>query len=187
MAKLHRANAFGVQDQAHFKYQSYHTRLQPDTPFEVLFDPVFWAHSRERLEVDDVIRVKAYDNSFDVFLTVLKKLDGGVQMRFLYGYLGPNADPNMIPDAAEERCVPLDAEGMPVVRVNFVPATKWRVIGIDNQEIIRNLETEDEAVAYRDKYLADLRMRLPTQEEAEAAKAAGDAADEARAARLKKK
>jgi hypothetical protein len=187
MAKHHRAGAFGVQDQSHFKYQSYFTRLQPDTPFECLFDPVFWAHSRERLEVNDIIRAQAYDGSFDVFITVAKKFDGGVQMRYLYGDLGPNVNPAELTGLVEERCVPLDAEGNPVVRVDFVPATKWRVIGLDNKEVIRNLESEAEAIVYRDKYLAEMHMRLPTSEESQAGKEAGDAADAARAARTKKK
>lgn len=179
--KYHRASAFGVQDQTHFKFNSYHTRLEPHVPFQAIFDPVFWVHARERLKKDDMIRVQAYDDSFDVWITVSKVLDGGIQMRYMYGDSGAVTDPQGAADEVRigeltERCVPLDAEGNPVPRVQFTPVTKWRVIGLDNKEVVRDLETEAEAVERLGQYLVDLHLRYPTIEESDAAREAGEAA-----------
>lgn len=177
--KYHRASAFGVQDQTHFKFNSYHTRLEPNVPFKAIFDPIFWVHARERLKKGDIIRVQAYDDSFDVWVTVGRVLDGGIEMSLMPRM--PVADPQGAAEGVHigeltERCVPLDAEGNPVPRVQFTPVTKWRVIGLDNKEVVRDLETEAEAVERLGQYLADLHLRYPTIEESDAAREAGEAA-----------
>jgi hypothetical protein len=65
------------------------------------------------------------------------------------------------------------------VRVDYTETTKWRVIGLDNEPIVANLDTEDEAAKKRDEYLAALRMRLPTEQEfADAAQAREEKAAE---------
>ena len=39
-------------------------RLPPETPYEEMFKPEFWAHNAKRIKKDDIIEVRSDDGSF---------------------------------------------------------------------------------------------------------------------------
>lgn len=178
MTKTCHPNAFNTQDQSHYVHQTYTIIMEAGVTFDDLFAPGFWVHGRTKLRQRDLVRCVAQDGSFDVTLTVVAAPAGGVVMRFLSGDPGSNIDDPLVAAAEARRAgtqirpVPLDAEGNPVVRVQFLPATKWRVLGIDGKEVDRNFATQHDAEQRMNAYLREIHMRLPTAEELQAAKAA---------------
>ena len=61
--------------------------------------------------------------------------------------------------------VPIGADGRPVVFIEHLPKTKWRVIGLNRTEVKRDIATKEAAEVEMAMYLSDIRMRLPTPEE----------------------
>jgi hypothetical protein len=146
-----------LQDYAHKRY---FVQLKPGDSYADLFIPTFWAYHRGRLDSNDLIRVRAHDGSFDVSLTVAEvKTDGVVMQRWP---IEPQA--SVIQSAAEigsvERVVPFGPDGDPVVRVEFLPATKWRVLGLKG-EVSSGHKDEATAIKARDDYLNGIRYVLP--------------------------
>jgi hypothetical protein len=176
--KVMRPSAFQPQSRIDFVYASYVEQLEPGVEFSDLFNPVFWIHVRGRLRQRDIIRLIAHDNSFDVFLTVQALPAGGAVMRFLSGDPGPKVgDPfKFIQELREARAIPtiapMDPAGKPLVRVQFIPATQWRLLGIDGSEVKKDMATREEAEEAMGVYLKDINMRLPTEEESAAYAAA---------------
>jgi hypothetical protein len=171
MEKAMRPAAMAPQSQFQFKFQQYFERLDPGVEFADLFDPTFWIHVRRKLNQFDIVRVVAYDNSFDVHLTVQSMPGGGVVMRFLYGDPGPKVDDpfKFIRELRESRAtpsiVPMDPAGTPLVKIQYIPATKWRLLGLDGGEVQKDMETREDAEKVMGEYLAEINMRLPTDEE----------------------
>jgi hypothetical protein len=66
----------------------------------------------------------------------------------------------------------MDPAGKPLVRVQFIPATQWRLLGIDGSEVKKDMATREEAEEAMGVYLKDINMRLPTEEESAAYAAA---------------
>ena len=156
----------GDYSQTHARYT---IRLPKDHAFEDLFNPRYWAQlqKQNRLRVTDLVRVIAHDGSFDCELTVLSMVPGAVNMG-VYPKLPANAA-----DFTKPRPIvvgPMDHLGKPVIRVEQA-GTRFRVIGLDNQEISAH-PTEPEAEGALAAYLAQVRMRAPTIEESEAHAAA---------------
>lgn len=177
MTDHHRPSAFGPQDQAHFRYSDYFTRLEPDVGFAQIFDPGFWLHAKEKLKVDDIVRIQAHDREFDITVTVQAVVAGGIIMRFLTGDPGSNIDDPFRAIAEirnrniEPKVVPLNKDGEPIIRFEFIPTTKWRILGLNGAEVARDIQTKPEAELKYQAYLKEINMRLPTAEEVEAHKA----------------
>lgn len=156
-----------------FSISSYFEVLPPGIHFEDLFQPQFWFHHQERFRKFDEVRVRSSDGSFDVRLTVAKVVPGGVRMEYLGGRAPAGLESfKEIEDAAKSlsqdlRLAPMDKQGAPIPRTEYLDATKWRVIGVDNNEVRRGFESKAEAQAYLASYLDDLNMRLPSDEEGE--------------------
>ena len=174
MVEFHSPHAFNPSDQTSFKYSEYFRRLEPGVTFEQIFQPAFWLHVKGKLRQDDVIRLQAYDRSFDVLVTVRAVVAGGVIMRFLSGDPGPNIEDPFRAVAEirnknlEPQIAPLNAQGESLVRFEFIPTTKWRVLGLNGAEVKRNIETREEAELHLSAYLKEINMRLPTEEESKA-------------------
>lgn len=154
-----------LQDYAHRRY---FVQLKPNDTYADLFVPTFWAYHKGKLEKNDLIRVRAENGSFDVTVTVVDvKVDGIVMQRWP---IEPPAE--ALVQAAEigkaERVVPFGSDGRPKVRIDHLPATKWRVIGL-HSEVSQGHETEAAAIKAMQGYLEGIRYVMPSaQAQAEA-------------------
>jgi hypothetical protein len=145
--------------------------------FADIFPSTFWTHHANTLIVNDIIRVRRRDGAWDVEIAVTGKAENGA-VRVDPWPIYPaetvaeqaSAQPTGIVDL-QLQMVPIHTDGEPRARTQYLPATKWRVMGWDGQEVSRDHETEAKARESLMKYLADLRMRMPTAEELAAARA----------------
>jgi hypothetical protein len=160
---------------AGYYHSSWIVTIPPGHAFGELFSPAYWSH-HHKLRQNDLVRVIASDGSFDVTLTVRAKPAGGAVMelwpKFPKGW-GSQAEAEAAADAEAARpdVVPILLNGKTAVRVDYTEATKWRVISLNGEPLISGLGSEAEATAHMGKYLASLKLRLPTEEEfAQAAK-----------------
>jgi hypothetical protein len=177
-----------LQQTQDFAHDRYFVKLRPTDTFADLFLPTFWSYHRNRLKQFDIVRVVAHDHSFDVDLTVASvNVTGAVmKVRPLFGdAVGVDALAAAIKQAAEAKLttVPFASDGKPEVRIEFLPATQWRVVGLRGFEVARDLKSEAEAGKAMSKYLTDSHLEMPTAEAIEAAAdAAKSEADKAKAA-----
>ena len=157
-----------LQDYAHSRY---FVKLSPGDTYADLFVPTFWAYHRGKLSAGDgtnrtgpdLIRVRAHDGSFDVALTVVEvKTDGVVMQRWP---VEPSAEAQA--QATEigkiERVVPFGSDGKPVVRIGYLEATKWRVIGL-HSEVSSGHKDEASALRAMADYLKGIRYVMPSAE-----------------------
>jgi hypothetical protein len=174
-----------------FVHDRYCVLLPAGYVFADLFVPTFWAHHASRLKVHDMVRVVSQNiaspDAFDVDLTVAKKLDDGLVMKVRPLFMGLSSEAALsealkVSEDVRLKTVPFDDVGRPVARVEYLPATKWRALGL-NGVIASGLENEADAQRALTKYLADAKMAMPTADEITAAEVAAKAkADAARAA-----
>ena len=174
-------------------FSLYFAKLDPSITFGDLFVPQFWAH-HQRIPLHAMVRCVAEDGSFDVMLTVESKPKGGLMMAMWPKYPGQTepAEASIARKLAMDsapRIVPFDRAGKPKVKVEFTKATGWRLLGIDGHEVQRNFINETAARDGMSKYLAELNLSMPTDEDVAAAeakaKADADAVEERRVAKLK--
>jgi len=145
--------------------------------FADLFASTFWHHHQNTLLPNDVIRVRRRDGAYDCEITVTGKAENGA-VRVEPWPLYPSdkavdqasAQPTGMVDLPLQ-VVPVHSDGEPRARCQYLPATRWRVLGWDGHEVSRDHETEAKARESLTKYLSDLRMRMPTAEELAAARA----------------
>jgi hypothetical protein len=159
-------SARALNETADYVYTRYCVEIPPSMKIEDLFIPITWAHVRNQLAKHDIVRVIAEDGSFDIDLTVREVEVGGVHMTprpHIGGLSGGDALSELTTIAAEATpaTVPIGADGMPVVRVEWLPATKWRVLGISGGEVSRDHKTESEAIQAMHKYLASAGLQMP--------------------------
>src|SRR5262249_35059581 len=57
--------------------------------------------------------------------------------------------------------VNLNHDGKAIPRIEFLPATDWRVIGNDNEIVAKGIKSKREADNRLEKHLYDLKLRLP--------------------------
>jgi hypothetical protein len=155
----------------------YSTVLDSGVAFEDLFVPSFWKHhaSGTRALVEgDIVRVRAPDGAFDVFVTVEKLVPGGITVSLMSGrvpreYKGFHQDEIreiFAKDESEFDVVKMDHEGKPVVRVEWMERLQtYRVVGNDNDVIEADIKAKSKADDRLDKYLRDLRLRMPSTAE----------------------
>jgi hypothetical protein len=177
------------------QYNHWIAMIPPGHAFGEMFSAAYWAHVAARLRLFDVVRAVARDGSFDVNLTVRGRPAGGAIMelwpKFPKGFGSQaEAEATAEAEAARPQVVPILPNGRAAVRVDFTEATKYRVISINGEPLQSGIATEAEANAIMARYLAELRLRLPTEAElAEAAEkrqtkqAERDAADAKRKAK----
>lgn len=158
---------------ADYSYAAYFVDLPPGFEFEDLFTPGFWSH-HNKLREKDLIRVRHHEGKFDLHLTVLRKPVGGavvdVWPRYPEGTTAEAAK-EAAAQAAKARpsIVPILPNGKAAVRVDHVPAQKWRVIALDQSVLAHGFDTREAAEIERDKYLASMGMTLPPQDALDAA------------------
>jgi hypothetical protein len=155
---------------ADYKFDRRFAILPPNVTFEDLFQPTLWAHYANKWHKHDIVRVVAEDGSYDVDLTVEDVQVGGIKMRVRPFYKAAAGDAAVAAaaKAADENrlaVVPVDKAGNPVVRVEFLPATQWRVIGL-NGEISRDHKTEAAAKKAMAEYLKKNGLTMPERKDA---------------------
>ena len=150
--------ATAMKKLADYEFQRYFAIVPPGTAFEDLFTPTFWAHHVKKLRTHDIIRVRAEDGSFDFSVTVIATPQGGVNVEPWPKY--PNSasavEAAKIAADAKPKALPVRADGKPKARVEYLPATKWRAIGVDGSEIGRDYPSKAAAEAALAKYLKTL-------------------------------
>lgn len=180
------ATALAHPEFAGVTHAQYFVRLPAGHVFEDLFAPRYWAHFYRRLRVNDLVRVKANDDSFDFLLSVRSVAQGGIDVeiwpKFPAGS-GAEAAAAAGKEASvmRQNVVPV-VRGQVGVRIESV-GSRYRVIGLD-QTSVSDHGSEREATLARDLYLDKLRLRLPTPEELSAGLAAYDTAETERMAKI---
>jgi hypothetical protein len=152
--------------------QTYATYLEmlPETiEYDQIFYPTFWRHHK-KLRPYTMIRLRRVDGAFDVFVTVRTSVAGGLVVEFHSGRPPRGVDPYALEsevhaEAAKLKVAPIGRDGKPVIKVEFLPKIKWRVLGLGSEEIQRNIETRDQAEIAMADYLRAISMRNPTDEE----------------------
>lgn len=144
-----------------------------------LFRPAFWAHhvtGPHALRAGDLINVRDRNGAYDVFLRVTAVPKGGAVVEFVFGREPEGAAAVVAGDTAadaatEARTVPFLPDGRPAIRTEHTRATKWRVIALDGSEHSSGYDTDAIAREAMLKYVGELKMIYPSDEEV-AAKAA---------------
>lgn len=172
-----------------YKTNWYAVKLPPAMAYEDLFRASFWKHHQTRLNPMDIVRVRAEDGSFDVMLTVAGKADNGELTMEIWPSFPKHMSAEKIAatnqarvesDALKPTKVPLSkADGMPMVRIEYLEATKWRLRGFDGQEVSRNHPNETEARKAMAEYMKRMGFEMPSDEEIAAGIAEAKAALEA--------
>lgn len=168
-------------------YASFFEMLPETVEYEEIFYPTFWMHHK-KVRPYTIIRVRRADHAFDVFVTVRTPVAGGLVVEFHSGRPPRGVDPYAVEseihaEAAKLKVAPIGRDGKPVVKIEFLPKIKWRVLGLGSEEIARNIETRDQAEITMADYLRSISMRNPTDEEllAESKRRASAAAQKASA------
>lgn len=160
---------------ADFQRRSFDIHLPPDVTYADLLVPSFWAHHARKLSKFDIVRVIAHDHSFDLDLTVVTSLPGGLVMKprplFFDATAMAALEASGLATESRLTAVPLDRDGTPIARVDFTPATKWRVINISGGEVKRDMATEAEAQLVFAKYLTETGLVLPPKDTVDVAMA----------------
>ena len=177
MAKHLRHSAFqnSAANISGLEWQVYSTVLEETDSFDDVFQPSFWRHhsaGTHTLNENDLVRVIAHDGSFDFLVTVREVIPGGLVVSFYTGrvphaYHGMHADDIrdvFLKNEAEFDLVKLDNAGRPIPRVEQL-ATGWRVVGNDSEVVEHSIRSKSQAEHKFDRYLRDLKLRLPTPAE----------------------
>lgn len=155
----------------------YSTVLDANASFDDLFVPAFWKHhasGTHALIEGDLVRVRASDRSFDVDMAVERVVPGGLEVSLRGGrvpieFKGMHSDEIreiFAKDESEFDVTGMDHDGKPVPRVEWMERLQvYRVIGNDNDVIETDIKAKRKADDRLDKYLRELRLRLPTQDE----------------------
>lgn len=150
---------------AEYAFTEYACMLPPGFGLDDLFHPVTWSLHSKKFNVGDRVRVRTNDGSIDIMVVVDAVTVGGVHVSEwpkFNGVTGGAALAEVAKIAKEKTIsiVPLDTDGMPKVRVQHLPATDWRVLGL-NGEIARGMKTEAEALAKMHEYLNQAGLKMP--------------------------
>jgi hypothetical protein len=176
---------------AGYKYQDWFGIVEPDLSIEDIYNPQFWAHYKGKFGKYDRIRLRARDGSFDMEVTVISVADNGdFAIENWPKYRGGDdlthreaaRRARAAAEAVRPRTVPLDANGDPRVKIEFIEAAGWRLRGIDGLEVSREHPNETAARAAMEEYLAFMKVEMPSDEAIAARKAEIAAEREAQAA-----
>lgn len=155
MSLKHLAAKQHFQHSGEFNSRSWTEMMPEEVEYQDLFREDFWVHHAARLRLRDLVRAWHVSGAFDVMLVVEAKVSGGLRMREWPVW---PADEAM--EAAETvRKAPIvqrEVGGRLVPCVEHTKATKWRVIGLDGNEIIRDIQTKAEAIAAMHRHYGEI-------------------------------
>lgn len=144
------------QHQTEFVTQNWTALDLPESiEYADLFDPVFWRHHAMKFKPGNLMRVRRVDGAWDVQLNVVAQVQGGLQVEEWPKW--PDEAQQEAAKAEQGKAIEVtEINGRPVPRVEHTPATKWRVIGLDGNEVSRGHATKDEAHAALKRYAATI-------------------------------
>lgn len=147
---------------AAYEHSEYFCTLPANFDIADLFNPISWAHHVHKLNEGDIVRIRTIDGRSDFKVVVDTVTPGGVNVSPWPRVNGASALPELDELAAEKRLtvVPIAPDGEPVVRIQHLPATGWRVMGI-NGEVSRNHRSETEARHKMAEYLELAGLKMP--------------------------
>jgi hypothetical protein len=137
--------------------------------YQNIFHPDFWRH-HSGVKPNSLIRVRHALGKFDVVVNVVHKVGNGLLVEFHHGRPPRGVDPYKVQDEARAEALrvqmaPIAADGKPVCRTQFLPKTRFRVLGLGGAEVARDLNTQVEAETVLANYLSGLNLRNPTEDE----------------------
>ena len=135
-----------LQQPAEYNFRCWGPVILPEGfVYEDIFNDAFWMHHASgRIAVNDLIRLIAYDNSFDLNVTVVDKFKGGLRVEAWPKLPAVSA----LAAVDAKRGEPLEiriVDGQELPRVEHTRATKWRVIGYDGNELSRGHDSKASA------------------------------------------
>jgi hypothetical protein len=151
-----------IRQTADFHYRTYFVELPDGFAYADLFVPTFWGHHK-RLVQNDIVRVRAQDGSFDVMLTVVTRAQGGIVMETWPKFPSADQTAALAAGSDQDTDAPRIVNGKPVPRVDHTRATKWRVIGLDNQPHSEGYPTKGEAEKAMVAYMKSLGLDIDTE------------------------
>lgn len=148
------ARRFFVQSGEH-NNRTWTEMMPEEVEYADLFREEFWMHHTSKVRVRDLVRVWHVSGAFDVMLVVETKVQGGLKMR--EWPVWPSEA--VMSEAESARTAPIvqrEVGGRLVPCVDYTKATKWRVIGLDGNEVVRDLLTKAEALAAMHRHYGEL-------------------------------
>ncbi len=144
--------------------------LSEDVRYQDVFNPMFWQHHVATIQPNTLVRLRHSLGEFDVVVNVVHRVANGLLVEFFSGRPPRGIDPYKVESEARAEALrvvvgPIAADGKPVCRVQFLPKTDFRVLGLGGAEIQRGIKTHKEAEVVLANYLAGLNMRNPTDDE----------------------
>jgi hypothetical protein len=154
--------ADALSARGHFGHTSeYTTRNWADTQiptsveYSDLFRPEFWKHHATKFKPTDLIRIRRVDGAWDLMLVVVAAQKGGLLVEEWPKW--PKEAETAAAEIEKATAIqPRELNGRMVPRVEHTPRTKWRVIGLDGNEISRSHETKEAADEALRVYAASL-------------------------------
>jgi acid stress-induced BolA-like protein IbaG/YrbA len=166
---IKKINASWMAQTSEFVRRHYTIRLPRGWTLKDVLEPTTWAAAAQenKLQIDDIVRVRADDRHFDMEFVVVSVTQGAVTLQRW----------PIIPDELEammgERImhvVPVGFDGRPRARVeeqeSLNGTSRWRVIALNGEEISGH-GSRKEAEGALEAYLDKVGYRMPTPEEAE--------------------
>lgn len=147
------------QHTAEYNLRQWAEAMPEGVEYADLFREDFWSHHASKLRPREMVRAYAVDGSFDVMLVVEAIVQGGVKM----GEWPRRPSEAATEKAEAQRAAPIVermVNGRMVPCVEFTKATKWRVIGLDGNEISRDHPTKDAATTAMHRYFGAIGKEL---------------------------
>lgn len=135
-----------LQQTAEYNFKCWGPVILPEGfTYEDMFNDHFWMHhATGRIAVHDLIRIIAYDNSFDLYVTVVDKFQGGLRVE-AWPKLPSAAAIAAVEVKKSEPLMVRIVDGQELPRVEHTRATKWRVLGYDGSELSRGHDSRASA------------------------------------------
>lgn len=163
------ASALKRSSQSDMSFTTYFEVVRGDVEFHDIFYPQFWQHHKT-IRPHSMIRIRSEIDTFDFTVVVRAVVPGGLVVEFNHGRVpagieAEDAAGAALADATRLKMAPIAGDGRPLIRTQFLPKTKWRLIGLNSEEVKRDMANQIEAEKELALYLATMFMRQPTDEE----------------------
>lgn len=167
--KTLRANGLRNADRIDQRFSQFHEIVNEDVTVDDIMHPAFYRHHKN-LRKYDKIRMSHPADHFDFDITVRAVVAGGVVVDYFDGRLPDGVDltslkAKIAAETAKLAVVDIAADGAPVVRIQYLPKTKYRLLGLNGEEVKRDIPSKEAAENELAIYLAQIRMRVPTEAE----------------------
>lgn len=147
------AGSLSNSQRSDYAHASYFVELPGNVPLTSVFAPIFWAHHAKMLKKYDLIRLRCEEAGYDFQVSVEEVRIGG--LRVLPWPRQPKADGDIASVAASSIEAKQYGDDL-TPRIEYRKATKWRVIGHDNNEHSAGYENKRAAAVAMIRYMVDL-------------------------------